>query len=122
MTTTEPTYDFANANWAPLRLVLPVAEAGMFMWMHAVIYEDGFRLEAYKHRITRQYLFLEQHGHAYVASPDGLELVDVRVALGAIGDDLERLGWPRDATSADELDGLDGGSRRHSPTRRRRRC
>jgi len=120
-----PEHDFRSPNWAPLHLVVPADQAEMFMWMHRSVYADGVRLEAYKHRITRQYLYLSDSGSAYVAGEDeSAHLVDVRSALDAIGDMLEQLGWPRATTPADEAAHLDqlAARRRHSSLRRRGRC
>ena len=64
MATNKPTYDFDTPNWAPLEAVLPDDQVGMFMWMHTCVYDDGARIEAYKHHITRQYLLLDQDGNA----------------------------------------------------------
>ncbi|HVY77544.1 MAG TPA: hypothetical protein VG898_03460 [Solirubrobacterales bacterium] len=52
-------------EWEPL---LDLAEAHVedFMWMYAVELEDGSRVQAYKHRWTRNYLFLDGDSRAYV--------------------------------------------------------
>ena len=121
----KPIHDFTSPNWAPLHLVVPANQAEMFMWMHGCVWADGFRLEAYKHRITRQYLYLSEDGAAYMAGDDeALHLVDVRSALDAIGHRLEDLGWPPATTPPDEAARLDelATRRRHPSPRRRRRC
>ena len=125
MPAAKPILDFTSPNWAPLHLVVPADQAEMFMWMHGCVWADGFRLEAYKHRITRQYLHLSEDGAAYMAGEDEtFQLVDVRDALDAIGDSLDELGWPRATTPADEAARLAqlAARRRHPGPRRRRRC
>ena len=106
MAAPEPTYEYTTPNWAPLHLVVPATQADLFMWMHGCTYADGFRLEAYKHVITRQYLLLDSRGCAYTHGEDGaLQPVEVRSALDAVADMLESLGWPRDATRRTRLAG-----------------
>lgn len=93
MPAAKPILDFTSPNWAPLHLVMPADQAEMFMWMHGCVWPDGFRLEAYKHGITRQYLYLSEDGAAYMPGEDEtLHLVEVRSALDAIGDSLDKLG------------------------------
>ena len=125
MPAAKPILDVTSPNWAPLHLVVPADQAEMFMWMHGCVWADGFRVEAYKHRITRQYLYLSEDGAAYMPAEDEtLHLVDVRSALDAIGDGLDELGWPRPTTPADEAVHLEqlAARRRHSRPRRGRRC
>lgn len=125
MPAAKPIHDSTSPNWAPLHLVVPPDQAEMFMWMHGCVWTDGFRLEAYKHRITRQYLYLSEDGAAYMAGEDeALHLVDVRSALDAIGDNLEELGCPRATTPDVEAARLEqlAARRRHPRPRRRRRC
>ena len=125
MPAAKPVHYFTSPNWAPLHLVVPADQAEMFMWMHGCVWADGFRLEAYKHRITRQYLYLSEDGAAYAAGDDeALHLVDVRNVLNAIDDSLADLGWPRATTPADEAARLEelAARRRHPSPRRRRRC
>ncbi len=40
-----------------------------FMWMHEETRADGSRIQAYKHRHTRRYLYLDDAGDAYEAAP-----------------------------------------------------
>ncbi len=123
MPAAKPIIDLTSPNWAPLHLVVPADQAEMFMWMHGCVWTDGFRLEAYKHRITRQYLYLSEDGAAYMVGEDEApRLVDVRRALDAIADSLDQLGWPRATTLADETARLLAPRRRHPSSRRRRRC
>ena len=125
MPAAKPIHDFTSPNWAPLHVVVSPDQVEMFMWMHGCIWTDGFRLEAYKHRITRQYLYLSEDGAAYMAGEDeALHLVDVRSALDAIGDNLEELGCPRATTPDVEAARLEqlAARRRHPRPPRRRRC
>lgn len=39
--------------------------AGWFMWMHEDTFADGSTVQAYKHRSTRRYLFLDDYGQSY---------------------------------------------------------
>lgn len=124
MATSKPTHDFKTPNWTPLQRALPDEQVGMFMWMHTCVYDDGVRLEAYKHRITRQYLILDEAGNAHVPGEGGwLERLPIGDALDAIGDELERLGWPRSATVDDQTAHLErrrAAYARHHPRRLRR--
>jgi hypothetical protein len=51
--------------WDPLLAVVGEELAGWFMWMCPVELADGTRIEAYKHRITRRYLYLDADGRAW---------------------------------------------------------
>lgn len=48
--------------WTPLMLRLPERRCSTYMWMHEVELQDGARLHAYKHSITRQYLHIGEDG------------------------------------------------------------
>jgi len=52
-------------DWDPLERFLPLALCGPFMWMHATDLEDGTRLQAYKHSVTRRYLLLDDQADAW---------------------------------------------------------
>lgn len=52
-------------EWEPL-LDLAPDHVDDFMWMYAVELDDGTRIQAYKHYWTREYLFLDGEGKAYV--------------------------------------------------------
>lgn len=65
-------HDEGLLDWGPLeRLVkaTPAANrsvmAADYMWMGAVELVDGRRLHLYKNAMTRRYLRLDSHGHAY---------------------------------------------------------
>ncbi len=99
MPTAKPVHDFTSPNWAPLLLVVPADEAEQFMWMHSCVWAHGFRLEAYKHRTTRQYLYLSEDGRAYIAGEgEAPELVDGRIELLAVGVSLDELRGPQATT------------------------
>ena len=125
MPAAKPILDFTSPNWAPLHLVVPADQAELFMWMHGCVWADGFRLEAYKHHVTRQYLYLSEDGAAYMPGEHGtLHLVDVRSALDATatasaGSDGH--GRPPPPTRRPALRSL-AARRRHPGPRRRRRC
>lgn len=69
-------HDERLLDWGPLeRLVkaTPVSRnmvAADYMWMGAVELVDGRRLHLYKNAMTRRYVRLDSHGHAY-AHVDG---------------------------------------------------
>jgi hypothetical protein len=110
----EPTHDFTSPNWAPLYVSSLRTRPTSFMWVHRCVHADGFRLEAYKHRISRPYLYLSD-GVAFMAGEDeALHLVDVRSALGTIADSLERPRRPRPTTPVDDA------ARLQEPAARRR--
>jgi hypothetical protein len=44
-----------------------------FMWMYSVELVDGIRLQSYKHRWTRRYLYLDEDGRAFRRRPGGGE-------------------------------------------------
>lgn len=56
-------------NWVPLDQFAAAASgrilASDFMWMGAVQLANGTRIEEYKHHMTRRYLRLDDHAHAW---------------------------------------------------------
>jgi hypothetical protein len=52
-------------EWEPL-LDLAPDHVDEFMWMFAVELDDGARIQAYKHYWTREYLYLDGEGRAYL--------------------------------------------------------
>jgi hypothetical protein len=52
-------------EWEPLLNLAP-DHVGDFAWMYAVELTDRTRLQAYRHRWTRDYLHLDQEGRAFV--------------------------------------------------------
>lgn len=53
-----------DPRWTPLLAFAPERVAD-FMWMYALELEDGTTLQAYKHRWTRRYLFLDAAARAF---------------------------------------------------------
>ena len=58
-------------EWQPLLDVAGPELTGWFMWMFAVELEDGRRVHAYKHILTRSYLHLSTAGEAFAYVPMG---------------------------------------------------
>lgn len=54
----------SEPNWEPLRKVFSPDECDAWMWMDTR-YEGDRIIEQYKHRNTRRYLNLDQHGQAW---------------------------------------------------------
>ncbi len=52
-------------DWDPLETFLPLRLCGDFMWMQAYILGDVGQVQAYKHGITRRYLYLDAEGRPY---------------------------------------------------------
>ncbi len=129
MDTTEPRYEYQEPNWAPLFKILPPGQAELFMWMHTVVYDGGLRLEAYKHVITRQYLYLDADGRGWRPAEDApLHPLDPREPLEEIYRHLDELGWSRDITAEGYAAVLEAtspetpGARSERPRSRPRRC
>ena len=57
-----------DPTWEPLLDVLGEELTAGFMWMHEETLEDGVRVQAYKHRMTRRYLYLSEGG-AFAPTP-----------------------------------------------------
>lgn len=67
--------------WAPL-LELAPDDIGAFMWMFEGELEDRTPVQAYKHRGTRQYIFLDHEGRAFdEIRPDRFEEIEPRLLL-----------------------------------------
>ena len=64
--------------WDPLDEALGEELAAGFMWMQQRTRADGVRIQAYKHRHTRRYLYLDDEGHAYEEAACGM-LVPLRL-------------------------------------------
>jgi len=58
-------------DWEPLIALMAPELVGSFMWMFPVTLADGTRLEAYKHRWTRRYLYLDAELRAWGYRDDG---------------------------------------------------
>lgn len=63
--------DEFDPNWEPL-LALARIYVDEFMWMFRVELRGGIRLEAYKHRWSRRYLFLTEDGRCFGFRGDSL--------------------------------------------------
>jgi hypothetical protein len=57
--------DDGEPDWAPLEAVLELELCGGFMWMFEVELSTGVRVHAYKHRLTRRYLYLDTEARAW---------------------------------------------------------
>lgn len=67
--------------WEPL-LELAPEDVDAFMWMFEVEVEDWTPAQAYKHRGTRRYIYLDHGGRAFdEVRPDRLEEVEPRLLL-----------------------------------------
>jgi len=51
--------------WEPLLDAVGDHLAGLFMWMYETRLANGTVVHAYKHQVTRAYLFLDDEGQAY---------------------------------------------------------
>jgi len=65
-------HDEGLIDWGPLERLVKATPADSrmvmaadYMWMGAVDLVDGRRLHLYKNEMTRRYLRLDSHGHAY---------------------------------------------------------
>lgn len=52
-------------DWDPILALMDERLVGGFMWMFEAQLEDGTLVHAYKNRLTRHYLFLDESGRAY---------------------------------------------------------
>jgi len=78
-------------EWEPLLNFAP-DHVGDFMWMYAVGFTDGTRLQAYKHYWTRNYLHLDDEGRAFIfVGKERYEEVNPPWLLyQVLGEELER--------------------------------
>jgi hypothetical protein len=58
-------------DWEPLIALMAPELVGSFMWMFPVTLADGTRVEAYKHRWTRRYLYLDADLRVWGYREDG---------------------------------------------------
>lgn len=63
--------DADEPDWEPLIALMAPELVGSFMWMFPVTLADGTRMEAYKHRVTRRYLYLDTDLRAWGYREDG---------------------------------------------------
>jgi hypothetical protein len=67
--------------WEPL-LGLAPEEVDAFMWMFELELDDRTQVQAYKHRWTRRYIYLDHQGRAYdEVRRNRFEEVDPRLLL-----------------------------------------
>jgi hypothetical protein len=59
-------HQYEQPSWEPLLDLLGEELVGDFMWMHELRMATGERVHAYKHRDTRRYIHLSEHGRTYV--------------------------------------------------------
>jgi hypothetical protein len=70
-----------ESKWA-LLLELAPHDIDDFMWMFEFQLEDGIWMQAYKHRATRRYLYLDAEGRAFdEVRPDRFDEVEPRPLL-----------------------------------------
>ena len=60
---------YDTPDWQPLYDIVGVHLADWFMWMHEVELDDGSRVHAYKHIVTRRYFHMGVDGRAFVYVP-----------------------------------------------------
>ena len=82
-------------NWRPLESVLPMEWCGGFMWMQRVEKKEA-TIELYKHGITRRYLNLDEHDHAYKLTNVGYRRVSIEEAIDWVFENIEGMGWSRE--------------------------
>jgi hypothetical protein len=67
-------------DWEPLLALMAPELVGWFMWMFPITLADGTRVEAYKHRMTRRYLYLDADLRAWTYRQDGRYALAASVA------------------------------------------
>lgn len=67
-------------DWEPLLALMAPELVGWFMWMFPITLADGTRVEAYKHRVTRRYLYLDADLRAWTYRQDGRYALEAAVA------------------------------------------
>ncbi len=92
-----------NPDWTALEELVRNELLGWFMWMFEVNLEDGARVHAYKHKLTRRYVHVAEDGRVfYYVSKGRYHQTDPFTALMSALD-----GW--EAYSTDESEGgVDG--------------
>jgi hypothetical protein len=71
----------ADRIWGPLVALAP-DDVGEFMWMFETELNDWTPLQAYKHRLSRRYIFLDDAGRAFDEVRRGVfEEVEPRLLL-----------------------------------------
>jgi len=82
-------------DWGPLHDAVPLKHCDGFMWMYRTG-QDGETIEHYKHGITRRYLHLDHHGHAYLYASPGYVETPVGIAVELVFADIGLLGATRE--------------------------
>ena len=71
-----------SPDWAPLELVIGGELPEWFMWMFEVQLTNGLVLNAYKHRMSREYMHLSRNGSCFdFRSPNRYFEVDLAMAI-----------------------------------------
>lgn len=78
-------------DWGPLER-LGLLLLSDFMWMYEVRLENGERLDAYKHRISRRYLHLSEGGLAFDYRGSLYVSMPIERAVHAVYDSA--VSWP----------------------------
>lgn len=88
-----------NPDWRPLERAVGAELARRFMWMYEVRLDDGTRVDAYKHVMTRRYLHLGADGIALRHGLDGrYRAIALESAIQAAFDGFQSQGvGPHDA-------------------------
>lgn len=79
-------------DWGPLER-LGFLLLGDFMWMFEARLENGVRIDAYKHRISRRYLHLAGDGRAFDYRDGSYVPIPIERAVHAVYDSA--VSWPR---------------------------
>ena len=67
-------------DWEPLLALMAPELVGWFMWMFPITLADGTRVEAYKHQVTRRYLYLDAGLRAWTYRQDGRYALEPAIA------------------------------------------
>jgi hypothetical protein len=57
--------NYDSPNWGPLEALVGRDLSGGFMWMFEVELRNRTRLHAYKHRLTRRYIYVARDGRCF---------------------------------------------------------
>lgn len=100
-------------DWTGLEALLPLVLCSPFMWMGAVVLDDGTVLGAYKHSDTRRYFHLDELGASYGYRDDaGYCRVRHHDAVEHVFDPSWLLRWATDEEKAAVITALDGAAKR----------
>jgi len=59
-------FQYTEPKWRPLEALIGAEGAASYMWMHEIEVDNGCRLQAYKHHVTRGYLHLDELGNRWI--------------------------------------------------------